>query len=401
MSETRDNERLGSATAPERVVRRLRLLIVAPSFDILGGQTVQAARLIEKLQQEPSMEVEFLPINPRLPGILRTLQRIRYLRTLVTSLLYVATLLAKVRKYDIVHVFSASYFSFVLAPTPAILIARLYGKKVLLNYHSGEAEDHLERWKRTAIPTIKMADVVVVPSDYLVRIFSKFGLAAHAIHNIIDLESFPFRERQPLRPIFLSNRNFEKHYGVDLVLRSFSLIQAEVAGARLIVAGDGPERSALERLATELKLNAKFVGRINHEQIADIYNQADIFLNASAIDNQPLSILEAFACGLPVVTTSAGGIVDMITHEKNGLLVPCGDYEQLARSATRLLEDAALVEQLTRTAQLSCREYAWNTVRERWLTTYHGVAEPTSAASLDGSEPTPGEHSRTELVGPS
>jgi hypothetical protein len=68
----------------------------------------------------------------------------------VTSLLYVATLLAKVRKYDVVHVFSASYFSFVLAPTPAILIARLYGKKVLLNYHSGEAEDHLERWQRTA-----------------------------------------------------------------------------------------------------------------------------------------------------------------------------------------------------------------------------------------------------------
>src|SRR6185369_17285125 len=139
----------------------LRVLIVAPSFDILGGQSVQAAQLMEHLQQENSVKVGFLPINPRLPGVLRYLQRIKYVRTLVTSVAYVISLLFQVRNYDVIHVFSASYFSFVLAPTPAILIGKIYSRKVLLNYHSGEAEDHLQRWRRTAIPTMRLVDLVV------------------------------------------------------------------------------------------------------------------------------------------------------------------------------------------------------------------------------------------------
>ncbi|HYN24186.1 MAG TPA: hypothetical protein VES69_03985, partial [Pyrinomonadaceae bacterium] len=136
-------------------LKPLRVLIIAPSFDILGGQTVQAARLLARLGEEPSLEVGFLPINPRLPGPLRNLQAIKYLRTIGTSIHYCATLLARIRHYDVIHIFSASYFSFVLAPTPAMLVSRLYGKKILLNYHSGEAEDHLTRWRRSAIPTIR------------------------------------------------------------------------------------------------------------------------------------------------------------------------------------------------------------------------------------------------------
>ena len=126
--------------------RRARILVVAPSMDILGGQAVQAARLVSRLQSESIFHIGFLPINPRLPGFLRLFQTIKYLRTVVTSLLYVATLFAQVRNYDVVHIFSASYFSFVLAQTPAILISKLFRKRVLLNYHSGEADDHLRRW---------------------------------------------------------------------------------------------------------------------------------------------------------------------------------------------------------------------------------------------------------------
>src|SRR6185312_2360053 len=148
----RDDSSIDSSKSP-----KLRLLVVGPSLDILGGQAVQAERLIKRLQEEPSLEVGFLPINPRLPGLLRKLQAIKYVRTLVTSIWYVASLLSRVRRYDVIHIFSASYFSFVLAPTPAILIARLYGKKIVLNYHSGEATDHLERWP-SAIKTLKLAD---------------------------------------------------------------------------------------------------------------------------------------------------------------------------------------------------------------------------------------------------
>src|SRR5206468_9988234 len=123
----------------------LRVCIVAPSLDILGGQAVQAARLRQGLRLLGGVVVGFVPINPRLPGLLHLLQRVRYLRTVVTSLRYVWTLLTALTEYDIVHVFSASYFSFVLAPTPAVLLGKWYGKRVILNYRSGEAEDHLRR----------------------------------------------------------------------------------------------------------------------------------------------------------------------------------------------------------------------------------------------------------------
>src|SRR5690349_13223316 len=126
----------------------IRLLLVAPSLRILGGQAVQANYLFQHLSREPMFRVSFVAHNPRLPGPLRLLQRIKYVRTIVTSLVYCATLLLKVPKHDLIHVFSASYFSFLLAPTPAIFIGRLFGKKVVLNYHSGEAEDHLRSWPR-------------------------------------------------------------------------------------------------------------------------------------------------------------------------------------------------------------------------------------------------------------
>jgi glycosyltransferase involved in cell wall biosynthesis len=289
-------------------------------------------------------------------------------------LAYIASLFRHVWRYDVIHIFSASYFSFVLAPTPAILIGKLFRKSLLLNYHSGEALDHLQRWRRSTIPTIKLVDRLVVPSDYLVRVFAEFGLRAVPIYNLIELEKFPFRKREPLRPRFLSNRNFEIHYGVDRVLRAFAIIQQHIPDARLIVAGDGPQRAALEKLARDLNLqNTVFKGRVSHGSVVELYDSSDIFLNASEIDNQPLSILEAFACGLPVVTTDAGGIPDMVLSEKTGLIVPMGAYEQLAAAALRLLDDPILAQRLIGQGREECEKYQWRAVREQWLNVYYDL----------------------------
>jgi glycosyltransferase involved in cell wall biosynthesis len=359
--------------------KRVRVLVVAPSFDILGGQAVQAARLMARLRELDSFEIGFLPINPRLPGFLRTLQAIKYLRTVVTSFLYLIKLLTHVPRYDVIHVFSASYFSFVLAPTPAILIAKLFRKRVLLNYHSGEAEDHFTRWP-SAISIIRLADSVVVPSEYLVRIFRQFGIEARAINNLIELSDFDFRERSPLRPLFLSNRNLETHYGVDHVLRSFALIQANVPDAELIVGGDGSQRAKLERLASELGLkNTTFVGRVEPEAIVEQYRDSHIYLNASEIDNQPLSILEAFACGLPIVSTNAGGIPDMITDGETGCLVSCGDHEAMANRAVLLLSDGDLAGRIAQRANGECVKYSWENVGAQWTAVYRELGETKSA----------------------
>ncbi|HKP88237.1 MAG TPA: hypothetical protein VJZ26_19185, partial [Blastocatellia bacterium] len=179
----------------------IRVLIAAPSLDILGGQSRQAVRLIECMSKEPGLKVSFLPHNPRLPGVLRRLQSIKYLRTVVTSIFYWVLLLARVPKCDIIHIFSASYYSYLLSVVPAILIAKMYRKKVVLNYRSGEAEDHLQNWRLTAVPVMRLADSIVVPSGYLVDVFARFGLQARAIYNIVELDRFAFRQRRKLRPV--------------------------------------------------------------------------------------------------------------------------------------------------------------------------------------------------------
>src|SRR6185436_18819453 len=123
-------------------------------------------------------------------------------------------------------------------------------------------------------------------------VFASFGLKAIAIDNLIDTSKFRFRERSPLRPVFLSNRNLESHYGVDRVLRALAVIQEKLPEASLTIAGDGSQARALRALAQDLNLrNTSFIGQVAPFAIADVYDAADIFLNGSEIDNQPLSIL--------------------------------------------------------------------------------------------------------------
>ena len=334
-------------------------------MDILGGQAVQLARLHHRLLGTPGIEVGFLPMNPRLPGPLGALQRVKYVRTIVTSIGYWFLLLSRVRKFDVVHAFSPSYWAFLLGPVPAMLVARLFGRAALLNYHSGEAEDHLANW-RSAIPLSRLADRIVVPSGYLREVFARFGLETIAIHNFIDADAFPYRERSTVRPVFLSNRNFEVHYNVSCSIRAFALVQERIPEATLTVAGYGRERGKLEALVRSLNLrNVTFTGRVPPDEMARLLNDADILLNSPDIDNMPLSLIEAQAAGVPVVSTSTGGIPWIVKDGDTGLLVPPGDHDALARASLRLLEEPGLALRLTRAARAACLErYTWPAVRD-------------------------------------
>ncbi|MDB4881978.1 MAG: hypothetical protein JWL95_744 [Gemmatimonadetes bacterium] len=373
--------------------RPVRVCIVAPSLSILGGQAVAAQRLLERLRAVPGLEVDFLPHDPRSSWLLRQLQRVKYVRTVATSMSYVTSLLRRLPSYDVVHVFSASYWSFLLAPTPAILIGKALGKKVVVNYRSGEAADHLTRWPRTSVPTLLRADAVVTPSDYLVDVFARFGVAAESIANFVDPESVRYRRRDTLRPVFLSNRNFQTLYNVPSVLRAFAVIQQRIPEARLIVIGDGPERGAVHATARSLSLsNVEFLGAVRPTEMGRWYDEADVYLNASNIDNMPNSIIEAFACGLPVVTTRAGGIPYIVDHERNGLLVDCDDHAALAAAALRLLEDSALAQRLIAAGLEDVEQrYTWSAVGERWSALYRRLAGGTSGA---GARTTPSADAR-------
>ncbi len=165
--------------------RSVQVLLVAPTVDIIGGQSIQAGQLLRRLANEPSVRVRFLPVNPLFHPWLHSALSIKYVRTLITLVLYLARLAAEIGRADILHIFTPGYFAFYLAPVPALLLARLLGKKTILNYHDGRAEDHLTHWP-IARRFLRLASVIVVPSDYLVDVFARFGFHAIRIHNVAE-----------------------------------------------------------------------------------------------------------------------------------------------------------------------------------------------------------------------
>ena len=356
--------------------RPLRIALVAPSMGILGGQAVQADRLLRAWKGDPDVDAWLVPINPLPRGFLRRAVEVKYLRTIATQLTYWPLLLRELRRADVVHVFSASYFSFLLAPLPAVLIAKLLGKPVVMNYRSGEAPDHLRR-SPVARRILRWVDRNAVPSRFLQGVFNGFGIPSEVIPNIVDVDRFGFRIRAPLRPHLLSTRNFEPLYNVSCTLRAFRIVQERYPEATLTLVGAGSEDERLRELARELGLeHVHFAGRVAPEEIWRYYADADIYLQTPDIDNMPSSVLEAFASGCAVVSTNAGGVPAILTDDKHGLLVECGDHEAAAERVLRLLADPALTGRLTTAARESCADYQWQVVRSRWLALYQSVVTP-------------------------
>jgi glycosyltransferase involved in cell wall biosynthesis len=363
------------------MIRRLNIAIVAPSMGILGGQAVQAARLLRSWRDDPEIHAWLVPINPVPPGPLRFAIRINYLRTLVTQLMYWPLLIKELRKADVVHVFSASYFSFLLAPLPAVLIARLFGKPVVMNYRSGEAPDHLKR-SAIARTTLRAVDQNAVPSRFLHEVFATFGIRSEIIPNIVDVDRFRFRKREQLRPRLLSTRNFESLYNLPCTLRTFRLVQDRYPDAQLTLVGAGSQEPALRRLVEELRLaDVTFVGRVPPEDIWQYYADADIYLQTPDIDNMPASVLEAFASGCPVVATNAGGVPAILTHGLHGLLIDCNDHQAAADAVFRLLEEPAVAQRMADAALDTCARYQWSSVRAQWLSLYRRMVRPRAMAA--------------------
>jgi len=358
---------LGSSIRGESSIR---IALVAASQRYVGGQSVQAELLLRNWQNDPAIEAHFIPIDPPLPRPLAWVERIPFLRTMIREPIYLASLWRGLKNVEIAHIFSASYWSFLVATFPAWLIARLHGAKTAIHYHSGEARDHLQRF-RGVRSVLEDADQLVVPSGYLADVFREFGLQAQVVPNVVDLTRFHFRERKPLRPRLVCTRGFHPYYCLDVVVRAFAEIQQAFPEATLDLLGRGPLEASIRSLVREMNLSGvNFPGAVPHHEISHYYDDADIFINASSLDNMPVSILEAFAFGTPVVTTAPEGMSYLIHDEHTGLLSQPGDARALADNVVRLLRDPELASRLAFNARAELHRYSWETVREEWLKIY-------------------------------
>lgn len=361
--------------------KQLKIAIVGPSLRYVGGQSVQADLLLRLWQNDPEIRTKFIAIDPPFPAAIRWAEKIRGLRTIIREPAYFWHLWHGLGEVDIVHVFSASYWSFLLAPAPAWLFGRLRRKKILIHYHSGEAREHLQRF-RSGKSVLSRVDEIVVPSGYLVDVFHEFGIDSRVVANIVDLSQFHYRDRTRLRPHLVCTRGFSRYYSVDVVVKAFAEVQRQFPNATLNLVGNGPLEGEVRKLVSDLQLrNVIFSGVASRTEIGRHYDTADIFINASWLDNMPVSVIEAFASGTPVVSTSPEAMPYLVEHERTGLLSPVGDPRALAENVVRLLRDGELASAIARNAYQESKQYSWEAVRQDWRRIYRSLAENTHATT--------------------
>ena len=347
------------------------MAIVAPPLHFLfGGQEVQAHNLVTLWSGDRAARVTFVSSRPDTLGRLAIIEKIPYLRTAARFPSYIASLYEATQTVQILHVFAGSFSSFLIATAPAVLLGRILKKKVLIHYHNGRAETHLRK-SRIARYIVHMCDAVVVPSPFLERIFRAHHRQVEVVPNVVDPVRFRYTSREPLRPRFVCTRNWEPHYGIDIVVRAFAKIQREFPEATLCLVGRGSSEPTLRKLVKDLGLNnTSFERPVHPDEMHALYEQCDIFLNGSYVDCSPVSILESFCAGLPVVTTSAGGIRDLVEDGETGLLSPPGDWEGLGANAIRILRQPDFARDLARRARAKAESHSWHNVRDRWLSIY-------------------------------
>jgi glycosyltransferase involved in cell wall biosynthesis len=349
--------------------------VVGPLPPPSGGMANQCEQLVRLLRDE-GVEAELVCTNasyrPAWAG------RLPVLRAGFRLLPYLLRLWQAAGRAQVMHVLANSGWSWHLCAAPALLIARLRGTPVIINYRGGNADAFFASAPRHVLRMLAGASLRVTPSKFLFRVFSRYGLSAEVVPNIIDLSRFvPGRTRMfGDAPHLVVTRNLEPIYDIPTAIRAFARIRDGFQCARLTIAGTGPELSRLEALVADLGLQTavSFTGRIANADIPALYASADCLLNPSTVDNMPVSILEAFASGVPVVSTCAGGIPDLVEQGVSGLLVPVGDHATMATEALRVLRDAGLAAALRQAGLEQAHSYAWPRVRRQWLDAYRRVA---------------------------
>lgn len=320
--------------------------------------------LIDGLRQE-GHEVFAVPTN--VLGLASRWRRIPVVRGVVNFLRFLPRLWRGCSHGNVVHIFSHSYLSFVLFSAPAVAAGKLRRKRVLLHYHGGAAGPFLKRWYWLLAPVFRAADAIIVPSGFLGTTFATFNLTTVEVPNILPLANIPYRDRPHLLPRIVMARHLEPAYNIACGLRAFALVYKSFPDAVLTVAGDGSERLNLVMLCSELGItqSVRFTGNIDNQAMIAAFDKADIYLNSSRIDNQPVSLLEAFACGLAVVSTDVGGIPHMARHGEDALLAPDDDAEALAACMMTLLQNPELATRLIRNGRERVQAHSWESIYSR------------------------------------
>ena len=361
--------------------RVMRVVLVGPAPDHLGGT---AALIKEMLRDLPSagVEVRAVATDEIASWLPQFFDRVRYVRTGLRFGAYLARLAQAVMWGDVVHAFAGAYLNFLLEPLPAIIMARARCRRVVLNYHTGEAEDHLRRWGRLVRWAAGKAQVFVVPSRYLQEIFGRAGINAVVVPNSIEVPAtVPARQGSQ---VIVNTRALEPIYDIACTLRAFALVQRQYPEARLVLVGRGGEADRCRRLAEELGLRGvEFVGGVARERGAAVSrHRPRCSSTRRGWTTNHFRFWKRSHRACRWCPRQRGESWTWFAMARPGCWRPSGDHTALAAAACRVLSDPGLAERLARGDAPRRQAHTWAALRDLWLDVYGAsrAAEPRRRA---------------------
>lgn len=274
----------------------------------------------------------------------------------------------------ILEVYSGWYLTLADAVTR---LARYYELPTIAVLHGGNLPKFAARRPRWTIGVLNRANLLVAPSPYLAEAMKTFNLNVRVVPNAIALENYCFQPRRNVSPRLIWMRSFHEIYNPHLALKTLRILHQTHPQATLVMAGrDKGLEDKVKLFAREIKVEDAvwFPGFLDQKSKESEFSQADIYLNTSRIDNMPVSVVEACALGLPIISTDVGGISQLLTHGETGLLVPDNDAQKMADAVKRLLCEPDLTENLSRNGRRLAERSSWKAVRDEWEKLFLEVA---------------------------
>lgn len=254
----------------------------------------------------------------------------------------------------------------------AIIISRickLFHMKYIPILHGGNLPKRLRENPKIIHSFISDAHEVVSPSGFLSSAFAKAGYHnITTINNCIELENYSFQERSVFKPNILWVRSFAEIYNPQMAIHVLKSLKAKYPNASLTMVGPDKDGSlaSCKQLAKELDINVNFTGLLSKQQWIALSKEHDLFINTTHFDNLPVSLLEAMALGLPVISTNVGGITYLIDNDVNGKLVADNDVSQMVSGIDDLIENPAKSIEIINNARVKMKDYSWQEVRTHW-----------------------------------
>jgi len=268
--------------------------------------------------------------------------------------------------YLLIDTFSTSnfYYAFIISQ-----LAKILKIKYIPILRGGNLPYRLDVSKRLSGLIFANSYKNIAPSNYLKTEFEKRGYKTDFIPNILEIENYKFKERNPLQPKLLWVRAFKHLYNPTLAIEVLHIVKNKFPNAILCMIGPQIDDSFADtkELVNKLQLtdSVEFTGVLPKEEWHQKSIEYDVFMNTTNFDNTPVSVMEAMALGLSVVSTNVGGMPYLIENTVDGILVDKENPEQMAKAILKLMEENNQI--ISKNARNKAECFGWNVVRDKWL----------------------------------